>query len=77
MRTTIDIEDDVLNAAKEIAAREGTTAGKVLSALARQGLRGSKTGGSQKSRKGIPILPSRGDVITLDRIQGIRDEEGL
>ena len=34
MRTTID-KDDVLTAAKEIAAREGTTAGKVLSALAR------------------------------------------
>jgi hypothetical protein len=30
MRTTIDIEDDVLTAAKEIAVREGTTAGKVL-----------------------------------------------
>lgn len=38
MRTTLDIEDDVLQAAKELARQEGGTAGQVISALARRGL---------------------------------------
>ena len=38
MRTTLDIDDEVLLAAKEIARRSGDTAGRVLSALARQAL---------------------------------------
>ncbi len=36
MRTTLDIEGDVLIAAKEIARQKGSTLGKVLSDLARQ-----------------------------------------
>jgi len=38
MRTTLDIEDDVLQAAKELAQRDGGTAGQVISRLARRGL---------------------------------------
>ena len=38
MRTTLDIDDDVLASAKEIARREKKTAGQVLSELARRAL---------------------------------------
>jgi hypothetical protein len=38
MRTTLDIDDDILQAAKEIARVEKKTAGQVLSELARKGL---------------------------------------
>jgi hypothetical protein len=38
MRTTLDIDDDILQAAKELARAEGKTAGQVLSELARKGL---------------------------------------
>ncbi len=38
MRTTLDIDDDILQAAKELAKAEKKTAGEVLSALARKGL---------------------------------------
>jgi hypothetical protein len=38
MRTTLDIDDDVLEAAKERARREHKTAGQVVSALLRQAL---------------------------------------
>jgi hypothetical protein len=38
MRTTLDIDDDVLAAAKERARREHRTAGEVVSALLRQAL---------------------------------------
>jgi hypothetical protein len=38
MRTTLDIDNEVLEASKEIARRTGSTAGSVLSALARRAL---------------------------------------
>ena len=38
MQTTLDIDPDVLQAAKELAEHRGTTAGKVLSELARNAL---------------------------------------
>jgi hypothetical protein len=38
VRTTLDIDEAVLAAAKRIAEREGSTAGAVISELARKGL---------------------------------------
>ncbi len=38
MRTTVRIDDDVLNAAKSIAASQDRSLGEVLSELARRGL---------------------------------------
>jgi hypothetical protein len=79
MRTTLDIEDDVLQAAKELAQREGGTAGQVISALARRGLGNSpakpkKTSGT---RGGVPLLPSRGEVVTLEHVRKLMDQEGV
>jgi hypothetical protein len=76
MRTTLDIEDDVLQAAKELAKHEGRTAGEVLSDLARKGLVSSSSNKSTV-RNGVPVLPSRGEIITLKKIQQIMDEEGI
>lgn len=79
MRTTLDIEDDVLQAAKELAAREGTTAGQVISHLARRGLNtvATKPKKAPAMRGGVPLLPSRGEVVTLEHIQNLRDQEGI
>ena len=80
MRTTLDIEDDVLQAAKELASRENSTAGRVLSRLARRGLTvpvAGKPKSSQTTRSGVPILPSRGEVVTLDHVWDIMDREGV
>ena len=38
MRTTLDIDEDLLKAAKELARQRGTTAGKVVSELLRRAL---------------------------------------
>jgi hypothetical protein len=38
MRTTLDIDDDVLAAAKELAFRQNTTTGRAISDLARRAL---------------------------------------
>lgn len=79
MRTTLDIEEDVLQAAKELALREGSTAGHMLSVLARRGL----TIPAQKKKKlpvirgGVPILESRGEIVTLERVNKLMDQEGV
>lgn len=79
MRTTLDIEDDILQAAKEWAQRKGGTAGRVISEWARRGLALPAERRKNRSgmRRGVPVLPSRGEVITLERVQKIREEEGV
>jgi hypothetical protein len=56
MRTTLDIDDDVLQAAKELGALQGKTAGQVVSELARKGL---SRAGTHRVRNGVPVLPRR------------------
>ena len=77
MRTTLDIEDDVLQAAKELAQRQGGTAGQVISDLARRGLSSPATKRRPGLRGGVPVLPSRGEIVTLEHVQEIQDEEGV
>lgn len=74
MRTTLDIDEDVLQAAKELAASRRTTAGRVLSELARAAL-APKT--SPKLRHGVPVLPPREGEgpVTADVVNRLRDDE--
>lgn len=79
MRTTLDIEDDVLQAAKELAQREGGTTGKIISTLARCGLANSpgKSKKSSGTRGGVPLLASRGEVVTLAHVNHLMEQEGI
>ena len=83
MRTTLDIDDDVLSAAKERARREHKTAGMVVSELLRLALTGTAVVPQRAVREaegvyGFVPFPSRGNfVITNDMINRIRDEEGI
>jgi hypothetical protein len=72
MRTTIDLEDDVLSAAKELAIKRGTTVGRVLSDLARQSLTRHTP---VSTRDGLPLFPvqSRAGVVTLELVNRLRD----
>lgn len=75
MRTTLAIDDDILAAARHLAAREQKSLGEVISALARQGL--SRSARSQTSeRNGIPLLPGRkvAAPVTLELVNQLRDE---
>ncbi len=75
MRTTLDLDDDVLQAAKELADTYGVTAGKMLSNLARQAL--TPTGPVPKVRNGIPLLPRRPgqEIMTMKLVNELRDVE--
>ena len=79
MRTTLDIDDDVLQAAKELAVKEKRSAGAVISELARRGFQAGPASSSSgiKIRNGVPLLPSRGEQITLSHVRQILDEEGI
>jgi hypothetical protein len=75
MRTTLEIDDDVLLAAKEIAASRATTAGRVLSDLARKALEPKR---SPRVRNGVPLLPRRPKGSrrpTMALVNKLRDEE--
>ena len=79
MRTTLDIDADVLQAAKEVAAKERSTAGAVISALARRGFHAPEIRSPSKPRlrNGVEMLPRRGERITLAHVQGLLDQEGI
>lgn len=73
MRTTLDIDDDVLQAAKELAAARRRTAGQVLSELARKGLEPAPRG---RVRNGVPVLPGRPPASprpTMKLVNELRD----
>jgi len=74
MRTTLDIDEDVLRAAKELASLRGTTAGRILSELARRALKPSDE--EPEIRNGVPVLAERSDErpVTLETINRLRDE---
>ena len=75
VRTTLAIDDDILAAAKHLAAREHKTVGEVISALARQGLvRAAR--GSKAERNGVPLLPVRrgASPVTMELVNQLRDE---
>jgi hypothetical protein len=76
MRTTLDLDEDVLQAAKELADVYGITAGKMLSNLARKAL--TPNGPTPKIRNGVPLLPRRpagAPIVTMKLINELRDDE--
>jgi hypothetical protein len=80
MRTTLDIDNDVLEASKEIARRQRRTAGEVLSELARQGLRTAAMPASRpepESFFGFRPFASRGTPISNETVDRLRDEAGF
>jgi hypothetical protein len=79
VRTTLDIDDDVLQAAKEMARRDQKTAGQILSELARRGLTeangpSSKKGLEMDAFLGFRPFVRRGTIATNETIDHLRDE---
>jgi len=80
MRTTLDIAEDVLLAAKALGKLEHKTTGQVLSELARKGLGVSNGAAELKSDEeflGFRPLPARGVVVTSELIERLREDEFL
>jgi uncharacterized protein YggE len=85
MRTTLDIDDDLLNAAKELARRDGVTAGQMVSRLLRRSLTSPATV-ARPARAAKPAAPTAsflpfparpGVIATNDQVNVLRDAEGV
>lgn len=75
MRTTLNVDDDVLRAVKEIAKLRGSTAGAILSDLARESLERERPNRSPETRNGVPLLPARPGVgiVSPEAVRSLED----
>ena len=84
MRTTLDIDEDVLVAAKELARSQNLSAGQVVSRLLRRVLTG-QAGNSSASDVGMESLsvggfrpfPAGRAVVANDTVNRLREAEGV
>jgi hypothetical protein len=81
MRTTLDIDDDILAAVKEIANRQCISASRQISRLLREALTGrsslSNTPQAAQGVAGFQPFASQGLVISNAQIDALRDSEGV
>ncbi len=82
MRTTLDIESDVLAAAKELARLQRVSTGQVVSRLMRQALSGQQPPSAAPAPEagragGFRPFPARGVVVTNELVNELRDREGV
>ena len=75
MRTTLDLEIEVLTAAKEIAAARGVSAGQVVSELLRKALAPVRT---SRNRNGVPLMAQRAGAppLTMTLVNRQREDQG-
>ena len=79
VRTTLDIDEDLLMAAKEIAKRERRAAGSVVSDFVRLGMSAAnhdERAGECAAEFGFHPFPSRGGVVTNELIDRLREQTG-
>ena len=75
MRTTLDLDDDILAAVKSLAASQSTSAGKVASELIRKSLAPKKT--KRRYRNGVPLFDfprQPGIVVTSEMVKKLQNE---
>ena len=86
MRTTIDIDPDVLAAAKALAQSGHSTAGRVISDVMRRAIAmglaypdapvATHKVSEPKPMYGFSPLTSGGNIVTNDMVRALRDELG-
>lgn len=76
MRTTLTLDDDVARAAKELARTTGKRLGKVVSDLARRGLK-SEAGFATKGNFPTFRVPPDAEVIPADRARALLEDDTL
>ena len=76
MRTTLDIENDILFAAKDLARREKKTIGQMISDLARRGLTSEPAPGTREPKVvyGFRPFPKEGRVVSNELINKLRED---
>ena len=78
MRTTLDIDDDLIKVAKELARREKLSTGQIVSRLLREMLtRGGDEVAPGRTIGGFRPFPASGHVVGNDEVNALRDAEGV
>ena len=74
MRTTLNIDDEILEVARSLADERSTSVGAALSHLARRGLQQQPA--SRETRNGFPLFNVSRDStpLTLDRVKRHEDD---
>jgi hypothetical protein len=75
MRTTLDIDDDVLAAAKELASGQKTTAGKVISDLVRKALTHPADQSEPRYRSGLRLMPRTEEIVTPEMVDKLLEDD--
>lgn len=75
MRTTVNLDEDVLLAVRERARRERRSAGEVLSEAARRGLAGPAPGDAIEEFYGFRPLPPRGGLVSNAIVDQLREDD--
>jgi hypothetical protein len=74
MLTTLDIDDDVLSAAKELAAAQKLTVGKVISYLARKALTPADRD-ELRNRNGLRLMPQTEEIVTPEMVERLLEDD--
>jgi hypothetical protein len=74
MRITLEIDDDVLAAARELAEHGKTTTGRVVSDLIRKALT-RPADAPLTHRNDFRVLPKRGGVVTTELVTRLAEDE--
>ena len=76
MRTTLEIEDDVLEVAKDIARYQCLSLGKAVSLLIRKGIQSPQHQAKVVTRNGLRVVSrsQNASPVTLEIVNKLRDE---
>jgi hypothetical protein len=81
MRITLDIDDDVLTAARSLARHRGCTLGEMISTLARSAINAPPRPASSVAEPaplyGFEAFASEGKIVTNEQIDELRDRDGI
>ena len=81
MRTTINLDEDALLAARHVAQRERLSLGEAVSELVRRGATAGVSSAAPRERSRLrgrfALLPARDEVITPQHVRELMDREGI
>lgn len=79
MRTTINLAEDALIAARNVAQRERMSLGDAVSELIRRGCLAQESGHTAKAQPGLrgrfALLPARDEIVTPQHVRDLLERE--
>ena len=79
MRTTLALDEDVFNIARQKAQRDHVSIGAAVSELMRLGIRSMQVPAVQRpaTRSKYAVLPARNETITSEHVYKLMEQEGI